>query len=162
MILELLDKLYIENKSYFVFIYDYRNPDFMKEILKKQNHQNLVINNNTNINDIKLNDDSIEIFYSNRVGKSTLIKNQIEEMKKEYKYFLIEGEFIILEIINRLQSLDLYENSILHFDLCDSAKVELMKDFLFSFLITKLCSFGENLFYLGNKIKIEIPLLIFS
>ena len=165
MILEFLDKLYIENltkmKSCLVFIYNDRNTDFMQEIFKKQNHQNLVINDNTNINNIQLKDETIEIFYSNAcgVGKSTLIKSQTEENKKEYKYFPIGGEFTILEIINRLNSLNLNENSVLHFDLCDSAKVELMKDFLFSFLITKLCSSGENIFYLGNKIqiKIEIP-----
>ena len=48
---------------------------------------------------------------------------------------------------------------LIHLDLNDTSKVNLMKEFLFSLLITKWYSRGENIFYLGNKIniKIEIP-----
>ena len=47
----------------------------------------------------------------------------------------------------------------IHLDLYDSKQTELMKDFLYSFLITKLYGQNENLFYLSKKVKImiEIP-----
>ena len=47
----------------------------------------------------------------------------------------------------------------LHIDLIETNKIDLIKNFLFSFLITKCYSLQENIFYFGEeiKIKIEIP-----
>ena len=49
--------------------------------------------------------------------------------------------------------------NVIHLDLYDSNQIELMKDFLYSFLITKLYGQNEELFYLSKdvEIKIEIP-----
>ena len=51
------------------------------------------------------------------------------------------------------------KKTIIHLDLCDTDQIELMKDFLFSFLITKLYGQNESLFFLSKEveIKIEIP-----
>jgi hypothetical protein len=65
----------------------------------------------------------------------------------------------MLSMINRLRSLNINDNCIIHIDLYDTINVYLMKDFLFSFLVNKLFYFDENIFYLGNKIKnyVEVP-----
>ncbi len=65
----------------------------------------------------------------------------------------------MLSMINRLRSLNINDNYIIHIDLYDTINVDLMKDFLFSFLVNKLFYFDENIFYLGNKIKnyVEVP-----
>ena len=49
-------------------------------------------------------------------------------------------------------------------DLYDSKQTELIREFLFSFLITKSYCQNEDIFYYGNefKIKIEIPAFIFE
>ena len=51
------------------------------------------------------------------------------------------------------------EKCAIHLDLYDTDQTDLMTEFLFSVLITKLYGHGEELFYLPKEIeiKIEIP-----
>ena len=145
-------------KSCLLFIYDDMTTNIINEIKKINGHNILEIYTEKEVN---INDKNIEVFYSNAsgVGKSTLIKDNIEKNNKKYIYFPVGGEFTREEVIKRLQNLIIDENSVIHLDLYDTNKVNLMKEFLFSLLITKSYSRGENIFYLGNKIeiKIEIP-----
>jgi hypothetical protein len=161
-IIDILNTLFLRNrknmKSCLLFIYDDMTTDIINEIKKINGHSILDIKTD---NEVKINDDTIEVFVSNAsgVGKSTLIKDNTEKNNKKYIYFPVGGEFTREEVIKRLQNLEIDENTVIHLDLCDTSKVNLMKEFLFSLLITKWYSRGENIFYLGNKIniKIEIP-----
>ena len=105
----------------------------------------------------------VEIFSSefSGLGKSTLIKNKfISERNKnyEYIYFPIAGNINRREIIERLLELS-KKKILLHLDMNDSYNIELIREFLFSFLILKYFSENENIFFYGDeiKIKIEIP-----
>lgn len=71
------------------------------------------------------------------------------------------GEFTREEIIKRLLKIKLEENqTAIHLDLMETKKKDLMKEFLFSFLINKCYKESENLFYLNDNIDIyiEIPI----
>ena len=161
-ILDILNTLFIQNrknmKSCLLFIYDDMSTDIIQEIKKINGHNDLNIPNN-DLN--KINDDTIEIIYSDAsgVGKSTIIKDEILKNNKNYIYCPVGGEFTREEVIKRLKNLKIDKNCVIHLDLNDTSKVNLMKEFLFSLLITKWYSRGENIFYLGNKIniKIEVP-----
>ena len=149
-----------EINSCFVLIYENKNGDFIQEIQKMKKHQILVLNEE-NTHEIKLYENTVEIISSDScgIGKSYYIKEKIKQEGKEYIYFPIGGDFSMLSIIYRLRCLNINDNCIIHVDLYDTINVDLMKDFLFSFLVNKLFYFDENMFYLGNKIKIyvEVP-----
>ena len=113
--------------------------------------------NDNNLND--LNDIKIYLSDVSGRGKSKKIKNDFKLFNNyEYFYFPIGGNITRKNIIDRLQ--ELKEKKIaLHIDLIETNKIDLIKNFLFSFLITKCYSLQENIFYFGEeiKIKIEIP-----
>ena len=108
-------------------------------------------------------DENVEIIYSDKtgVGKSQFIKSEVEKKNKKYIYLPFGGEFTRKDIINRLNEIIIpeEEKTVIHLDLYDSKQVDLMKDFLYCFLITKLYGQNENLFYLSKKVEImvEIP-----
>ena len=66
------------------------------------------------------------------------------------------------EIINRLKNINIankdLKKTVIHLDLYDSKQTDLMKDFLYSFLITKLYGQSENLFYLSKEVEIKIEI----
>ena len=107
--------------------------------------------------------ENVEIIFSNKsgVGKSKYIEQNIKKNGKKYIYFPFGGEFNRKDVINRLKQIKIKdeEKAAIHLDLYDSKQTDLMKDFLYSFLITKLYGQNETLFYLSKKveIKIEIP-----
>ena len=113
----------------------------------------------------KLYKENVEIVSSDKagVGKSTQIKLKILKEGKKYIHFPFGGEFSRKDVINRLTKIQDKikdeEKTVIHLDLYDSKQVDLMKDFLYSFLVTKLYGQNENLFYLSKKVKIviEIP-----
>eukprot|EP00833_Pecoramyces_ruminatium_P013492 jgi/Orpsp1_1/1187524/evm.model.d7180000058358.1 len=108
---------------------------------------------------------NITVYSSDRagLGKSTMIKKDFEQEALEdphfkYIYFPIGGDIKKDEIISRLLNIT-EENVALHLDLLETSKIELVKEFLFSFLILRYYSQNENIFYYGEniKIKVEIP-----
>jgi energy-coupling factor transporter ATP-binding protein EcfA2 len=113
----------------------------------------------------KLYKENVEIISSDKagVGKSTQIKLKIKSQNKKYIHFPFGGEFSRKDVINRLKKVQdkitNEDNTVIHLDLYDSKQTDLMKDFLYSFLVTKLYGQSENLFYLSKKVKIviEIP-----
>ena len=113
----------------------------------------------------KLYKENVEIISSDKagVGKSTQIKLKIKSQNKKYIHFPFGGEFSRKDVINRLKKIQdkitNEDNTVIHLDLYDSKQTDLMKDFLYSFLVTKLYGQSENLFYLSKKVKIviEIP-----
>ena len=111
--------------------------------------------------------DNIEVYSSNKpgLGKSTIIKNKfLNNNNLIYKYFPLGGEINRKNLMDRLLELNTNTNYGFHLDLYDSKKTELIKEFLFYFLITKFYSKNEYIFYYGNElnIKIEIPSNIFE
>ena len=147
----------------FIYVKKNKTKEVITEIEKLPNHKYFDYEKN---NDQIINQKfpNIKIYSSefSGLGKSILIQNSFknEDYNKKYKYiyFPLGGEINRNEIIERL--LKLTNNKIaLHLDLYDSNNIELLREFLFSFLILKYYSQNENIFYYGNemKIKIEIP-----
>ena len=87
-------------------------------------------------------DENVEIIYSEKtgVGKSRFIKSKIENKKKKYIYLPFGGEFTRKCIIKRLNEIIIpeEEKTVIHLNLYDSKQSDLMKDFLYCFLIPKL------------------------
>ena len=167
ILIELINSLYNDNlnqmKSCVVFAYSDKNDSLVEYLNKLEGCKNLVFDNINEEN--QLFDQNVEIVTSNRdgIGTSTQIKLKIMKENKKYIYFPFGGESTRYDIIARLKKLQEKikdeENIVIHLDLYDSQQTELMKEFLFSFLITKFYGQNEDLFYLPKKIKIivEIP-----
>ena len=151
-------------KSCVAFAYSEKNDSLVKYLEKLRGHEPLVHDDKKKEGQI-LYDENVEIISSDKagVGKSTQIKLKVKAEGKTYIHFPFGGEFSRKDVINRLKKIQEKiineEKTVIHLDLYDSKQVELMKDFLYSFLITKLYGQNENLFYLSKKVKIiiEIP-----
>lgn len=112
----------------------------------------------------KLKDkNEIQVYFSKEsgMGKSTKILKDFESYIKNnyiYTYFPIGDNITRGEILTRLKELK-NERIALHIDLLETNKLDLIRDFLFTFLIIKYYSKDENIFYYGEeiKIKIEVP-----
>ena len=164
---QVINNLYVGNekemKSCLVFAYIDKTTTIVQylESIKKGILKHKDKKNNEEI----LYDENVEIIFSDKsgVGKSTKIKMDIEKANKIYIHFPFGGVFNRQDVIKRLKKLKIENKDIdstaIHLDLYDTDKVNLMKDFLYSFLITKLYGQNEKLFYLPKKveIKIEIP-----
>jgi hypothetical protein len=61
------------------------------------------------------------------------------------------------EVLKNLENLS---NYILHLDLYDTDQTELMTEFLFSLLITKLYGQNEDMFFLSKKLKLKLKFLM--
>ena len=180
IIYHILNELILENKknsgeeikSCIIFLYQNKKLDIITQITKNEYCSNFLKPKNDNQNELKQSNlllSNIEIIYSDKtgVGKSTQIKKEVNN-KNNYIYFPFGGVLTRRIISERL--LNLYkilkkknENElkeiVIHFDLYETKQDFLMKDFLFSMLITKLYGNNENIFYLPKElnIKIEIP-----
>ena len=104
--------------------------------------------------------DNIRIISSDKsgVGKTTQIKKNISKMNKKYIYFPVGGVFTRKSIIDRLHNLELTENCAIHLDLYDTDRIDLMMEFLFGILITKIYKVNEDFFYLPKNINIQIEI----
>ena len=177
IIIHLLNELIFEEKNFqmkacLLIIYANKKLDIIKQITKKKCHKTFIKPNKEQMipNDDKLKNllSNNEIIYSDMtgVGKSRYINNNVSI--NNYIYFPFGGVLTRKNIYQRL--LDLYnklkkinpnqiKNYILHLDLYETQKDFLMKDFLFSILITKFYRNNENIVYIAKelKIKIEIP-----
>eukprot|EP00833_Pecoramyces_ruminatium_P002451 jgi/Orpsp1_1/1176483/evm.model.c7180000057803.1 len=167
LLLELLQEHYSQDMISCLLIL------YVKE--KKKNEMITEIENISNFRytDFKLKDgheNRIKLFPEVKVysieycglGKSTLIKTEFDKMENsneyEYIYLQIGGNINEIEILNKLLKLTNKKIS-LHLDICESNQIDLIREFLFSFLILKCYNKNENIFYYENeiRIKIEIP-----
>ena len=162
-LLELLNKLYVENYenmySCLIILYTSRTTDIYKSLdslkyknildIKKEKYENLKITSNVEI---------ISSDFSG-VGKSTQIKLSIQRENKKYIYFPLGGVLKREDIAKRLKDIKFSKDCVLHLDLYDTEQTDLMMEFLFSILITKIYGQNEDIFYLLKEIdiKIEIP-----
>ena len=174
LLIELLKKLYSEeplqmvSTLLFIYVKGNKNKEIITEIEKLPNHKYFDFEDKNN-NKINKKFPNVEIYSSENsgLGKSTLIKNNFKNEDKnneyEYIYFPLGGDINRNEIINRL--IELTNKKIaLHLDLYESNHIEIISEFLFSFLILRYYSQNENIFYYEKemKIKVEIPNSFFN
>ena len=182
-ILSLLNNLLVEKKdgkieSCLIILYTNNNTDIYKSL----NSLKYVQNFETQMRDymhskIEKKESNIEIFDSDKsgVGKSKQIELAIKNKNKKYFYFPFGGVINREDIVKRLKNLanywtvpaegelnnEVYEpkDCAIHLDLNDTDQTDLMTEFLFSLLITKLYGHDEEIFYFPKEIeiKIEIP-----
>ena len=158
------------NSTLFITFTD-NNSSLKKELTKLRGHNyffpsNFINNkdNNNNNNDNNL----IEVWSSDAtgVGKSTQIQLEAKKNKRNYIYFPIGGVISRKDIINRLIDLKINTQDIkknyIHIDIYDSNDETsgIIREFLFSLLITRNYSYDEKIFYLdyGIQTVIEIPI----
>ena len=163
-LLEILNNLYEDiNKkmtSCLIILYNNKSSDIFKSLNLLKYKQDLNISSE-DVGNLKIENSKVEIISSDKsgVGKSTQIKLEIEQTSKKYEHFPFGGILNRIEVVERLKELENSSNYILHLDLYDTDQTELMTEFLFSLLITKLYGQSEDMFYLSKKIeiKVEIP-----
>ena len=163
-LIELLNKLYVEKyesmKSCLIILCIDTTSDILKS-LDLVKYKKILPVNIDEIKNLQIDESNVEIISSDvsGVGKSTQIKLEIEKSNRDYIYFPLGGVFNREDIIKRLKDLSISNNSALHLDLYDTDEIDLMMEFLFSILITKLYGRNEDIFYLPREveIKIEIP-----
>ena len=163
-ILDLLNYFFQqENKnanSYLVLLFANVNSDIYKS-LEMKNYRNILELNKDKFKNEKYDENDIEIIKSDKsgVGKSTQIKLDIENAHKTLIYFPLGELFSQESLIDRFKKLQIDENCVLHLDLYDSDRPNLMMEVLFSILITRFYGQNEEIFYLPKNIpiKVEIP-----
>ena len=147
-------------KSFLIFLYMSKNTDIYKSLEMKR-YRNILQVKPGNYENIKYEQKDIEIIKSDKsgIGKSTQIQLDIEKNNKKRIYFPFGGAFSQKEIISRLKKLDIADNCVLHLDLYDSDRTNLMMEVLFSLLITRFYGQNEDIFFLPKNIpiKVEIP-----
>ena len=164
----LINLLYIghekEMKSCLVFVYSDKNLTIVT-YLERIKERKTLKHKDKKKDEQHLFDEKVQIVYSDKagVGKSEHIKQEVIKNKKKYIHFPFGGEFSRKDVIERLKNIKIKDKNpgetVIHLDLYDTKQTDLMKNFLFSFLITKLYGQNENIFYLSKnvEIKIEIP-----
>ena len=171
----ILESLYKRNRhnihSTLLILFNNTNSDLRKQLTLLNGHEFFMFEdiNINDINNIKNNNElnPIKIWTSDAagIGKSSMIRLESKQLNLKYIYFPIGGSFTRKEIIERIIKLDIdkqnYSNNYLHIDIYDSDKESsiIIREFLFSLLITRHYSFDEKIFYLGydSKIVVEIP-----
>ena len=163
-LLKLISELYVEDneqmKSCLIILYTSKGSDILKSLdsLKYKKYLGDLPNE---VKNLTVDNSKVLIISSDKcgVGKSTQIKLQIEKQNKNYIHFPFGGVFNRADVVERLKDLKIPKNSAIHLDLYDTEQTELMTEFLFSMLITKLYGQNEDIFYLSKdiEIKIEIP-----
>jgi len=151
-IIEILNIFYKENKdkikSCLNFVFNSKESEIYEQI-RELGGKILQAKDFKNIK-ATINKKNIKVIYSDAsgVGKSTRIKNEIINSGKTYIYMPIGGEFTREEIINRLLKIEFEKDkeTAIHIDITETKKKDLMKEFLFSFLINKCYKESENLF----------------
>ena len=172
----LLESLYNENRyvilSVLLISFNDTNSSLRKQLTLMNGHEYFIDGGDIGINDMTdfKNDkiaNPIEIWTSDvtGLGKSTKIKFEAKNLNLNYLYFPIGGSFTRKEIIKRLCKLDIdkknTEKNFLHIDIYDSDKESsfIIREFLFSLLISRNYTYEDKTFYFdyAAKIIVEIP-----
>jgi hypothetical protein len=159
-------KEYLDSCIYFV--YEKWNKNIISSLYEIEKIE--IDDNKQNKNIYKdLYFDNIKVITSDLcgLGKSHKIKKMIKDKKKKYYYFplggtltkkiIIEKLYILLEKIRKANE-ENYINVAIHLDLYET-KINIINEFLFSFLITKFYADNEKIIYIPKDIEIyiEIP-----
>ena len=154
-------------KSVLIFINKKDTSDISEQIRELNNKKNIELQDMRNqLNLIqKITNNNTEIIFSPKpgVGKSKYIQSKFEKNNKNYSYFPIGGDLNLEELLNRLKYQIKRGNVGLHIDILDTDSediLEIVNQFLFSFLVMNYFSFNGNICYIRNDeidIKVEIP-----
>ena len=173
-LLWILESLYLKYKekinSTLLITFTDNNSALRKELTKIKDHKYFIptgyISNNKNKNNFNKN--LIEVWSSDAtgVGKSTQICLEAKKNNKIYIYFPIGGVTSRKDIIERITELKIDKKNLnknyLHIDIYDSddETSSIIREFLFSLLITRSYSYNGKIFFLDQGIKtvIEIPI----
>ena len=153
--------------SLLIFFNKNENSDLSEQLIKLNNGNSIELKQMRNETNLKLKKEKIEIIQSIKpgVGKSKYIKSCFENNlnKFNYIYFPVGGDLNLEDLIERLKNCFEKTNIGLHIDIydCDNEDLlELINQFLFSFLIMNYYSVNENIFFFKEDeitIKIEVP-----
>ena len=173
-LLWIIESLYIKYKnktnSTLLITFTDNNSVLKKELTKLKGHRYFVPSDYIGNNKIEnnFNKNLIEVWTSDAtgVGKSIQIRLEAKKNNKKYIYFPVGGVITRKNIIDRITKLDIDKKNLdknyLHIDIYDSNEETslIIREFLFSLLITRSYSYEEEIFYLdhGIKIAIEIPI----
>ena len=163
-IIELLNEIFVdkhkEMKSTLIFLYTSKTTEIYKGLDSLKNKKVLSFDNAKNVENQKYDGNDIQIFYSDKsgVGKSQHIRNEVFNKSNYLIYFPFGGVISKEEMSKRLKKLKMDENTEIHLDLLDTDQIQLMMEFLFSILITKVYKCNENIFYFSKKVKIKIEI----
>ena len=161
-LLEILKSIYVDYHkrmdSCLIILYTNNSTDIFRSLETIRYIKILSLGENE-IKNQKYEGNDVEIITSHRAGegKSYKIYNDINA-NNFYKYFPFGGVIEQTKIIERLKGLKLDDHSEIHLDLYDTDQIQLMTEFLFSLLITKLFKYNDNIFYLSKKVKIKIEI----
>ena len=167
-LISIINEIYNYKKKNIVsclfFIYNDKTSSLIKNI--EENFDNKIFEpNNLKKEDLTLKDNNYITIYRSKVsgyGKSTQIKMDYKIKNYnasgfEYIYFPLGGDTNRNEIMVRLKNLP--KKVYLHIDLLETNQMELIRDFLFSFLVNKCYIINDDIFYYGKDvvIRVEIP-----
>jgi hypothetical protein len=163
-LLKILNSIYLDiydtMKSCLIILYTNRSTDIYKS-LDSLRHRKILNLTKMDLNNQKYEGNDVQIVFSDKsgVGKTHTIKYDIFNKSNTYIHFPFGGVIEQPVIIKRLQKIKFNKYTEIHLDLYDTDQIQLMMEFLFSLLITKVYKFNEYIFYFSRevKIKIEIP-----
>ena len=160
----ILKELYINKekqmKSCLVIVYMNKDADIVKYLknIRQSSFEDLLKNlDNINVDGVAHNIQLITSDVSG-LGKSTYIKSKIKEINKEYIHFPLGGVFTRKDVLKRLKKLNEninIKNSIIHLDLYDTEQIDLMMEFFFSLLITRIYGQNDDILYLPENIPLK-------
>jgi hypothetical protein len=157
LIKELKLKTDDQMKSILLFINKKGTSEIIEQIRELNNKQNIELQDMRNkVNLIKtITNNNTEIIYSLKpgVGKSKYIKSKFQKNNKNYSYFPVGGDLNLEELLNRLKYAIKRGNVGLHIDILDTDSeeiLEIVNQFLFSFLVMNYFSFNGNICYIRN------------
>ena len=93
------------------------------------------------------------------MGKSQFVKTFASENQLKWVYFPISGEINRESLANRFKQLQMKRGSLLHVDIGETTKYDILIEFLFYLIICGGFLANDELFYLPNdtRVFIEIP-----
>ena len=155
----LINKKHEKIKSRLIILYKYMNDDIYKD-LDLLKYKNKLSTLQKNIENTKVDDSKIEIISSDKsgVGKTTQIILEIIRKNKIYIHFPFKDFFDRESIIEKLLKLTISNDCIIHLDIYDINQTELLNEFLFSLLITKIYGKNEDIFYIPKDIEIKVEI----
>ena len=168
LLIQKLNKIYFNRKSSLIILGQKNslgnNNEFnLQKKINEISDNKIIMLDKKEEKNIKYKYNNVKIFCSGKsgLGVSSYIKHQVlNENKSKYIYFPIGGIFTRKDIMERLKNINFSEdeNCVIHIEIYQTNFYSLLREFLFKLLVLKFYDFSNDIFYLGEKIKIIIEL----